>query len=182
MISLDPASTAERPVLENLFQLYAYDWSELGWLEVGRNGRFAEPSLASYWQDDDRHPFLIRVDGRLAGFALVTARSRLTGAAGVFDMAEFFVMRKYRRRGVGFAAASAAFDRFTGRWEIDGATRMRRRPRFGGGSSPATPTGAIRRPTATTRPGSAPSRVSRAARSRTNRLSWSCRPAHRPAG
>jgi len=118
MISLDAASAAERPVLENLFQLYAYDWSELGWTEVGRDGRFADPSLDAYWRDDDRHPFLIRVDGRLAGFALVAARSRLTGAAGVFDMAEFFVMRKYRRRGIGFAAASAAFRRFTGRWEI----------------------------------------------------------------
>lgn len=118
MISLDPAGATERPVLENLFQLYAYDWSEIGWLDIGVNGRFAEPSLDAYWRDDDRHPFLIRVDGRLAGFALVAARSRLTGAAGVFDMAEFFVMRKYRGRGVGFAAASAAFDRFTGRWEI----------------------------------------------------------------
>ena len=118
MITLDPAGAAERPVLENLFQLYAYDWSELGWLDVGDDGRFADPSLDAYWQDDHRHPFLIRVDGRLAGFALVAGRSRLTGRAGVFDMAEFFVMRKYRRRGVGFAAASAAFDRFIGRWEI----------------------------------------------------------------
>lgn len=118
MISLEPASAAERPALENLFQLYAYDWSELGWLEVGGDGRFAAPSLDAYWQEGHHHPFLIRVEGRLAGFALIAARSRLTGAAGVFDMAEFFVMRKYRRRGVGFAAASAAFDRFPGRWEI----------------------------------------------------------------
>jgi predicted acetyltransferase len=118
MISLDPAGATERPVLENLFQLYAYDWSELGRLEVGHDGRFADPSLGVYWQDADRHPFLIRVDGRLAGFALVGARSRLTGEAGVFDMAEFFVMRGYRRRGVGFAAAAAAFDRFAGPWQV----------------------------------------------------------------
>src|SRR3954463_12136899 len=118
MISLDPASAAERPVLENLFQLYADDWSELGWLDVGRDGRFADPSLDEYWQEGHHHPFLIRVDGRPAGFVLIAARSRLTGAADVFDMAEFFVMRKYRRQGVGFAAASAAFDRFPGRWEI----------------------------------------------------------------
>jgi len=142
MISLDPAGAAERPVLENLFQLYAYDWSELGWLDVGRDGRFADPSLDSYWRDDDHHPFLIRVDGRLAGFVLVVARSRLTGVAGVFDMAEFFVMRKYRRQGVGLTAASAAFARFPGRWEIRqrdqnvGATAFWRRviARFTAGS------------------------------------------------
>jgi predicted acetyltransferase len=118
MISLDPASAAERPLLESLFQLYAYDWSELVSLEIGRDGRFATPSLDAYWQEAHHHPFLIRVEGRLAGFVLIGARSRLTGTPGVFDMAEFFVMRKYRRQGVGFAAASAAFARFPGRWEI----------------------------------------------------------------
>jgi len=161
MISLDPADAAEQPVLENLFQLYAYDWSELGWLDVGQSGRFADPSLAVYWQDDDRHPFLIRVDGRLAGFALIAARSRLTGAADVFDMAEFFVMRKYRRRGWD----SPRHPRHSIDSAADGrsgsATRMWRRPPSGGGSSPATPTGAIRRPAATTPPGSAPSSASR---------------------
>ena len=118
MICLEPATAAERPVLENLFQLYAYDWSDLAPLDVGPDGRFANPSLDVYWQGGHHHPFLIRVDGRLAGFVLVAGRSRLTGAAGVFDMAEFFVMRKYRRQGVGFAAGAAAFDRFPGRWEI----------------------------------------------------------------
>jgi predicted acetyltransferase len=33
-------------------------------------------------------------------------------------MAEFFVMRRYRRKGVGLAAASAIFDRFKGPWEV----------------------------------------------------------------
>src|SRR4051812_15530870 len=118
MISLDPTTAAERPVLDNLFQLYAYDWSDLLSLDVGRDGRFATPSLDAYWQEGHHHAFLIRVEGQLAGFVLIGTRSRLTGAPGVFDMAEFFVMRRYRRQGVGFAAASAAFARFSGRWEI----------------------------------------------------------------
>ena len=118
MISLEPASKAERPALENLMQLYIYDWSELRPLDVGADGRFPDYPLAAYWEDAWRHPLLLRVDGRLAGFALVSERSRLTGAAGVFDMAEFFVMRRFRRKRVGLAAASAAFDRFKGPWEI----------------------------------------------------------------
>jgi predicted acetyltransferase len=118
VISLDPARPDERPVLDNLFQLYSHDWSERLPLDVGADGRFDDYPLDAYWQDDWRHPFLIRVDGKLAGFALVSRRSRLTGTAGVADMAEFFVVRRYRRRGVGFGAASAAFDRFKGRWEV----------------------------------------------------------------
>ena len=118
MISLDPAAPGERPALENLMQLYVYDWSELGGLDVRANGRFADYPLDAYWRDDWHHPFLIRAGGQLAGYALVAARSRLTDAPGVHDMAEFFVMRGYRRKGVGRAAACAAFDRFPGRWEI----------------------------------------------------------------
>jgi len=118
MISLDPAAPEESATLGNLMQLYVYDWSELGGLDVGADGRFADTPLDAWWSEDWRHPFLLRVDGKLAGFALVAARSCLSGAAGVHDMAEFFVMRGYRRRGAGLAAACAAFDRFPGRWEI----------------------------------------------------------------
>ncbi|HTA20455.1 MAG TPA: GNAT family N-acetyltransferase, partial [Polyangia bacterium] len=99
MISLDPATRDERGVLENLFQLYAYDWSEIRPLDVGPDGRFEDYPLDAYWLEPWRHPFLLRVDGKLAGFALVSQRSRLTGAGGVNDLAELFVMRRYRRRG-----------------------------------------------------------------------------------
>jgi predicted acetyltransferase len=118
MISLDPAAPEERGTLLNLLQLYVYDWSELLSLDVGVDGRFADCPLDVYWTEGWRHPFLLRVDGQLAGFALVTERSRLTGTAGVVDMSEFFVMRRYRKRGVGFAAACAAFERFKGPWEV----------------------------------------------------------------
>jgi predicted acetyltransferase len=118
MVSLSPATREEKVALDNLMQLYKYDWSELAALDVGDDGRYEDYPLDDYWTDEGRHPFLLRVGGKLAGFALVAARSRLTGAAGVFDMAELFVMRRYRRRGIGRQAAFAAFDRLGGSWEI----------------------------------------------------------------
>jgi predicted acetyltransferase len=118
MLSLSAATREERTVVQNLMQLYAYDWSELRPLEVGDDGRFADYPLDGYWEEDWRHPFLLRVDGKLAGFALVATHSRLTGAEGVKDMAEFFVMRRYRGRGIGLGAATAVFERFPGPWEI----------------------------------------------------------------
>jgi predicted acetyltransferase len=117
-VSLDRAAASERPLLERLMQLYAYDWSPLVGLDVDAEGRFSGVDLAPYWRDDLHHPFVLRVDGRPAGFALVIGKSRLTGEVGVHDMAEFFVMRRYRRQGVGSAAARAAFDAFRGPWEV----------------------------------------------------------------
>src|SRR6516162_802430 len=80
-----------------LFEMYVYDLSELLGLDVGDDGRFHAYPLDAYWSEPRRHPFLIRVDEKIAGFALVHGRSRLTGDEAVTDMAEFFVLRRYRR-------------------------------------------------------------------------------------
>jgi predicted acetyltransferase len=115
---LAPASSADEARLAALFELYIYDFSDLLGLDVGDDGRFRAPPLGGYFVDPERHAFLLHVDDRLAGFALVHERSRLTGERGVFDMAEFFVMRLYRRRGLGEAMATSLFDRFRGPWEV----------------------------------------------------------------
>ena len=78
-ISLAPASIDERPILENLLQFYIYDFSEIVGGDVEDDGRFKERSLAPYWEQTWRHPFLFRADGNLAGFALIHQRSRLSG-------------------------------------------------------------------------------------------------------
>jgi len=79
---------------------------------------FDYPALPSYWTEPDRHPFLFRVAERLAGFALVQQRSHLSGSPGINDIAEFFVLREYRRRGIGRSAAHAVFQAFPGTWEV----------------------------------------------------------------
>jgi predicted acetyltransferase len=117
-VQITAATPDDRPRLAALLELYTYDFSEVLGLDVGDDGRFRVPALGAYWTDPHRHPFLIRVGDKLAGFALVHQGSRLTDDAAVWDMAEFFVMRKYRRRGVGEQAAHWLFDRFRGRWEV----------------------------------------------------------------
>lgn len=117
-VTLAATTPADRAVLDNLWQLYVHDFSAQMHLPLRDDGRFDGRAFDAYWVDPWRHAFLLRVDGGLAGFALVQARSRLTGAAGVHDMVEFFVARGYRRRGVGRRAALAAFDRFRGPWEV----------------------------------------------------------------
>jgi predicted acetyltransferase len=117
-VTVVEASAQDRPVVANLLQLYLYDFTAFRPWDVGPTGRFGEGPLDGCWTDPRRHPFLFRVGGRLAGFAIVDGRSRLTGDPGVWDMAEFFVLRTYRRRRVGERAARALFARFPGRWEV----------------------------------------------------------------
>ena len=117
-VQVSPVTQADHLVLRHLFDLYAYDFSEFLDLDVGDDGRFTYQDLAPYWIDSWRHPFFIRAAGKLAGFVLIHDRSRLTGAGDVHDVAEFFVLRKYRRQGVGRRAAMHVFQRFPGAWEI----------------------------------------------------------------
>ena len=115
---IDPASPAEEPVLDRLLELYSHDFSERTGADVGDDGTFGWRFLDRYWSEPDRHAFLFRVDGRLAGFALVRS-------GDPHDMAEFFVLRKYRRGGVGTEAARAVFAGFPGVWQTRAAVRER---------------------------------------------------------
>lgn len=117
-VSLVPVSRSERGILENLAELYCHDWSEFLPLRVGDDGRFRALNLSPYFFDDEHHAFFIRLGDETAGFLLVVNGSRLNGAKEVFDMAEFFVLRAHRARGVGRSAALAAFARFEGPWEV----------------------------------------------------------------
>ncbi|MFH1676432.1 MAG: GNAT family N-acetyltransferase [bacterium] len=112
MIAIDPVSLAEKPVLRNLMELYLHDFTEFDNADIGDNGLYGYEYLDCYWTEEDRYSFLVRVDGRLAGFVLVHK------IAGINTIAEFFVMRKYRRRGVGTEVAIRIFDRFRGKWNV----------------------------------------------------------------
>jgi predicted acetyltransferase len=105
------AEIADKSVLRNLLELYLHDFSEMTASDVDEHGLFGYDRLDNYWTEPDRRPFLIRADGRLAGFALVRS-----GAP--HDMAEFFVMRRHRRGGVGLLAARAVFAMFPGEWQV----------------------------------------------------------------
>jgi predicted acetyltransferase len=117
-IELVSATPADQQRLENLLELYLHDFSEILEFSPDENGRFGYPSLALYWSEPERFPFLIRAEGRLAGFALVARGSQVSGDPTVFDVAEFFVVRGLRRHGVGFAAALHLFAGFPGTWEV----------------------------------------------------------------
>ena len=75
------------------------------------------PGLDRYWREPGRSAWFIRADGHLAGFALLSAHSH-SGQPADHDIAEFFVVRKHRRSGVGFEAARQLIAPRPGQWEI----------------------------------------------------------------
>jgi predicted acetyltransferase len=117
-IEVTPASVNERPILRHLMELYQYDFSEYDNADVSPMGLFDYPYLDHYWVEPERTPFLVRVNGNLAGFVLVARFNYLTGLKDTWVMAEFFILRKYRRKGIGEHVARFIFDQFPGAWQV----------------------------------------------------------------
>lgn len=113
-----PAAPEQQSTLANLLELYIHDFSEFCNVTIQADGRFGYPSLSLYWSEAGRHPFLIRLDGKLAGLVLVKEVAGAEGNVGAWDMAEFFIVRGCRKRGIGTQAAHEIWRRFPGRWQV----------------------------------------------------------------
>jgi predicted acetyltransferase len=118
MLEVVRALAQQQAVVANLLELYAHDFSEFLDVKPDEDGRFGYKNLQLYWSDTLRHPFLVRLDGRLAGLVLVKKGSQVSGNHDVWDMAEFFVLRGYRRRGIGTRIALDVWGKFPGPWEV----------------------------------------------------------------
>ena len=119
-IVLNAATAGDVDLLSNLLELYIHDLSAaFPSVEMGPDGRFGYSKLALYWSEPDRRfPFLIRSAARVVGFALATRGSPASDDPNVFDVAEFFVIRRHRRSGVGRRAAMLLWNRLPGSWIV----------------------------------------------------------------
>jgi predicted acetyltransferase len=116
-IEIQSAQARDKSILRNLMELYVYDFSEFTDWDVDEHGLFGYKYLDHYWTDSSRHPFFITISRKLAGFVLVRIIDPSNHERN-YSIAEFFVLRKYRRQGVGQAVAHRIFDMFPGQWSV----------------------------------------------------------------
>ena len=103
-------------LLRNLFEHYMHDMAE--WFEIDTNadGRYSFDTTAIWESGHD--PYLVKVNDSIAGFALVGSAAEWTGDTKACDMREFFVIRRYRRRGFGYRIATQIWNYYPGEWLI----------------------------------------------------------------
>jgi predicted acetyltransferase len=127
-IEIVEALERDEAVIRNLFPLYIHDLSEFMAWDVPDDGLFAASDLlVQYWGRKPRDPrfrwgeglrgfpFIVRVDGKLAGFVLIREMGK---APDLYDVGEFFILRKFRGKGVGKGVAHRVFDMFRGDWQV----------------------------------------------------------------
>lgn len=108
----------QREILAHLIELYEYDFSEYENSDVNSYGLYGYSYLDYYWTEENRYAYFIKVNGKLAGFVMVCGYCYVSKAADTLFMSEFFVMKKYRRQGIGRKAAMKVLKMHPGKWEL----------------------------------------------------------------
>lgn len=108
----------EKSVLFNLMQFYTYELSfyedETTHFNMENTGLFVlSKYLELYEKEETRHAYLLRVDDKIAGFVLERYNEE-----GKYEIAEFFVLPKFRKKGAGTYMANKMFEIYHGKWEI----------------------------------------------------------------
>lgn len=116
-LKIERIGIQHRGVLQNLLNMYLHELSEFTELQVDEQGNFQYEYLSCYWVEPERHPYFIRVKGKIAGFVLVRDTEAISGDM-IHTIAEFFVLNSYRRLGIGEEIARMVFDRITGKWRV----------------------------------------------------------------
>jgi predicted acetyltransferase len=111
VINLVHVKQEDELTLHNLIQFYIYEFTLFEEIKLEENGSYAPFDLKPYWTESNLHAFFILFERELAGFALVES-----GEPNV--ILEFFILRKFYRRGFGKMAAIKLFDQFPGNWSI----------------------------------------------------------------
>ena len=109
------AQWQDKSVLSRLLELYQYDLSEVWPQTLNSHGEYGF-AVDRYLRNPMLRAYLFQVDGSYAGFGLVDPD--VTLPENQYWMGQFFVMKRYRRAGVGSRGARFIFDSLPGKWEV----------------------------------------------------------------
>lgn len=109
---------SDKDIILNLMQLYTYELSfyedETTNFNMMDNGLFAMSKyIDMYWTKENRHPYVLKCDDKLAGFVLIRFNED-----NMYEVAEFFILNKYRHIGAGKFMANKVFNKYKGSWEV----------------------------------------------------------------
>ena len=118
MLSIVKAKNEDRDTMMNLLEKYLYEFSQWDKNDVNENGLYGYEYLDCYFEEDNRYPYFIKIDEKIAGLILISDYPEVPEESTDFCLSEFFIMHKYRRKGYGKKAAFKVFDLHHGKWQL----------------------------------------------------------------
>jgi len=113
-----PASMeVDYPIIQNMAAYYAYDLSEyMRWPQEKDGTANIGMDYIKYWQEANTFPFIIKYKDELVGFVIID--KQVCNSANDFNIAQFFILRRFKGLGLGRQIAFQCFDSFHGKWDV----------------------------------------------------------------
>ena len=118
MLSIIEAKKEDRETMMNLLEKYLYEFSQWEKTDVDEDGLYGYEYLDCYFEEENRFPYFIKVDDKIAGFVLICDYPEVPEEETDFCLSEFFIMHKYRRNGYGKEAVFKVLDLHHGKWQL----------------------------------------------------------------
>ncbi|MGN0326479.1 MAG: GNAT family N-acetyltransferase [Lachnospiraceae bacterium] len=118
MLRIIEAKIEDRDTMRNLLEKYLYEFSQWEKTDVKDDGLYGYEYLDSYFEEENRYPYLIKVDDKLAGLILISDYPEVPDEKTDFCLSEFFIMNKYRRKGYGKEAVFQVLNQHHGKWQL----------------------------------------------------------------
>lgn len=103
-------------VLRNLFEHYMHDMAEWFGIDTEADGRYSYDT-STIWKNG-HDAYLAKIGDALAGFAVVGSAIDWLANSDAHDVHEFFVIRRFRRRGFGERMATLVWNERPGEWLV----------------------------------------------------------------
>jgi predicted acetyltransferase len=103
-------------LIRNLFEHYIHDMSEWLQMDTEPDGSYSYDASKLWAQGFDVH--LAKSGDSIAGFAITGSADEWLGDIGAHDVHEFFVLRKFRRSGMGRQLAQYIWNLHPGEWVV----------------------------------------------------------------
>jgi predicted acetyltransferase len=115
-------------LIQNMARFYVYDVSRTcGFIShewaIPSDGLYECFGLEKYFNDPDRHAYLIKVNGETAGFALIKQGLVIVDQVvhapdSSWHLGEFFILAKFQGKGIGRKIVHQIWNLFSGVWEV----------------------------------------------------------------
>ncbi len=110
----------DRQTLWNLLQYMLFETSPSGDNVANADGSFSYEYFDKYFTYADREAYLVKApDGELIGFVMIN--QYLQKVDNGHAIAEFLILPRFRRMGIGYEVAKRCFAMYSGMWEVSPA-------------------------------------------------------------
>jgi len=119
-LALVDALPAQEDIYRNLVNLQFHDLSEFrDNFDILEGGRFVWPFSACFESKNEKHhPLLILYKNKIVGFLIFSVfNGKKTNTE--YYLVEMFILRMYRKKGIGKTVIQMIFDEFKGEYHLD---------------------------------------------------------------